>query len=187
LYPNYNTSPVAADATGMTSTAMQISKKITLGINIGNTLEAFGCVPATETCWGNPKVTEAYVKAVKNAGFSLIRLPVSWDQYANQSTGKIDEVWLNRIKEVVRYCVDNDVYVMVNIHWDGGWLENNILKGKQAAIQAKQKAFWEQIATTLRDFDEHVILASANEPNVENAEGLQELNIYHQTFIDAVR
>jgi len=79
------------------------------------------------------------------------------------------------------------MYVIVNTHWDGGWLENNCTEAKKVENNAKQKAFWEQIATTLRNFDEHVIFASANEPNVEDAIQMGVLLSYHQTFINAVR
>jgi len=83
--------------------------------------------------------------------------------------------------------VDDGLYAILNIHWDGGWLENNCTADKQAENNAKQRAFWEQIATHLRDFDEHLLFAGANEPNVENAAQMAVLNSYHQTFIDAVR
>ena len=184
-YPSYNTAPLAPDTTGVTSTAMQLASKIKIGLNIGNTLEAVG--GKSETYWGNPKITPEFVAFVKQSGFNAIRLPVSWDQYANQTTAEIDAAWLSRVKEVVQYCVDNDLYVIVNIHWDGGWLEENVVPAKQVQNNAKQKAFWEQIATQLRDFDEHVIFASANEPNVETAEEMAVLLSYHQTFIDTVR
>ncbi len=185
LYPIYNTTPIAPDMTGVGSTATQIASKIKLGFNIGNTLEATG--GKSETFWGNPKISKEFVKFVKDSGFTAIRLPASWDQYSNQTTAEIESAWLNRVKEVVQYCVDNDIYVIVNIHWDGGWLENNVTPEKQIANNAKQKAFWEQIATQLRDFDERVIFASANEPNVENAAQMSVLLSYHQTFIDTVR
>jgi endoglucanase len=185
LYPSYNINPLAPDATGVGSTAVQIASKIKLGFNIGNTLEATG--GKSETYWGNPKITKEFVTFVKQSGFNAIRLPVSWDQYANQSTAEIEGSWLARVKAVVQYCVDNDLYVIVNIHWDGGWLENNVTTAKQTRNNAKQKAFWEQIATQLRDFDEHVIFASANEPNVETAEQMAVLLSYHQTFVDTVR
>jgi len=199
-YPSYNTNPPAADITGMSSNATELAAKIKLGWNIGNTLEAgdfstpllpkkCGNQPDSETCWGNPKITEDYVKFVKQSGFNAIRLPVSWNQYANQTTAEIETVWLNRIKEVVQYCVDNDLYVIVNIHWDGGWLENNVISEKQNENNLKQKAFWEQIATHLREFDEHLMFASANEPNVTEGSTAQ-MNVllsYHQTFIDTVR
>lgn len=184
LYPSYNTNPIAADASGMGSSAVELAAKIKLGWNIGNTLEATG----GETAWGNPKVTKALIDAVKANGFNAIRIPCSWNQnLENASTAKIKTDWLNRVKEVVQYCVDNDMYVVVNIHWDGGWLENNINEAKKVENNAKQKAFWEQIATHLRGFDEHLLFASANEPAVEDAAQMAVLNSYHQTFIDAVR
>jgi len=184
MYPSYNTNPIAADATGMSSTAVQLAAKIKLGWNIGNTLEATG----GETAWGNPKVTKALIDLVKANGFNAIRIPCSWNQnMANSSTAQIKAEWLTRVKEVVQYCVDNDMYVLVNIHWDGGWLENNCTDAKKVENNAKQKAFWEQIATSLRDFDEHLLFASANEPNVDDATQMAVLNSYHQTFIDAVR
>ncbi|HEY0892676.1 MAG TPA: glycoside hydrolase family 5 protein [Cellvibrio sp.] len=185
IYPSYNLNPLPADTQGMESTATQIASKIKIGFNIGNTLEAMG--GKSETYWGNPKITKEFVAFVKQSGFSAVRLPVSWDQYANQTTAEIDPNWLNRVKEVVQYCVDNNLYVIVNIHWDGGWLENNVEPAKQEQNNAKQKAFWEQIATQLRDFDERVLFASANEPNVETAAQMAVLHSYHQTFIDTVR
>ncbi|MFH6956343.1 cellulase family glycosylhydrolase [Flavobacterium aquidurense] len=184
LYPSYNTNPIAADASGMSSTAVQLAAKIKLGWNIGNTLEATN----GETAWGNPKVTKALIDAVKASGFNAIRIPCSWNQYlANTATAQIRTEWLDRVKEVVQYCVDNNMYVVVNIHWDGGWLENNITEAKKEENNAKQKAFWEQIATHLRGFDEHLLFASANEPVVEDAAQMAVLTSYHQTFIDAVR
>lgn len=183
-FPNYNTNPLAADASGMNSTAVQLAAKMKLGWNIGNSMEATG----GETAWGNPKITKALIDLAKANGFNAIRIPCSWNQYLeNSSTAKIKTEWLDRVKEVVQYCVDNDMYVIVNIHWDGGWLENNITEAKKAETNAKQKAFWQQIATHLRGFDEHLLFASANEPAVENAAQMAVLTSYHQTFIDAVR
>lgn len=182
-YPGYNTTPKPADATGMGSTAVQLAAKINMGWNIGNTLEAIG----GETAWGNPKVTNDLIKAVKQAGFNAIRIPCSWNQYSDKSTAKIQDAWLNRVKEVVQYCVNNDVYVVLNIHWDGGWLENNCTADKKDSVNDKQKAFWEQIATAFRDFDQHVLFASANEPAVANADQMDVLLSYHQTFVNAVR
>lgn len=183
LYPSYNMTPKPGDATGMKSTAVQLAAKMNMGWNIGNTMEAIG----GETAWGNPKVTNDLIKQVKQSGFNAIRIPCSWDQYADKTTAKIQDAWLNRVKEVVQYCVNNDVYVILNIHWDGGWLENNCTPEKKDSVNDKQKAFWEQIATTFRDFDEHLIFAGANEPNVDNAGQMEVLLSYHQTFIDAVR
>jgi aryl-phospho-beta-D-glucosidase BglC (GH1 family) len=176
----------------MASTAVQLAARIKLGLNIGNTLEAVntnGIPHATsqEGYWGNPAITQALVNKYKELGFDAIRLPCSWDQYSNATTAKIGDFWLNRVKEVVQYCINADMYVLLNIHWDGGWLENNVTPEKKDAVAAKQKAFWEQIATHLRDFDERLMFASANEPNCDTAAEMDVLFAYHQTFIDAVR
>ena len=174
---------VPADATGMSSTATELAKKLKIGLNIGNTLEAIG----GETAWGNPLITNDLIKSIKSNGFNAIRLPVSWNQHADPATWIIKASWLERVKQVVQYCVDNDMYVIVNIHWDGGWLENNCTEAKKDENNAKQRTYWNQIAVTLRDFDEHVLFASANEPNVSTATEMSVLFSYHQTFIDAVR
>lgn len=184
IYPSYNINPIEPDMTGMSSNAMELANNIKIGWNIGNTMEAIG----GETAWGNPLVTEELIQLVKQNGFNAIRIPCSWNQYMeNSSTAKIKISWLDRVKQVVKYCENNDLYVLLNIHWDQGWLEKNCTPDKQKETNAKQKAFWEQIATHLRDFDEHLIFASANEPHVENSAQMDVLLSYHQTFINAVR
>ncbi|MDQ0640989.1 endoglucanase [Pedobacter sp. W3I1] len=184
LYPTYNLSPKAPDATGMSSTAVQLAAKMHLGINFGNTMES-----PVEGEWQNSKLTESYVKFVKQMGFNTVRIPCNWNwsHLSDPDKVEIDRAWLNRVKEVVGWCVANDMYVMLNTHGDNGWLENNVNAAKQEEINARLKALWEQIATTMRDFDEHLIFAGTNEPAVENAEQMAILNSYHETFIKAVR
>jgi len=167
----------------MTSTAVDIAGRIKLGWNAGNTLEAIG----GETAWGNPLITQAQIDKIKALGFDAVRLPCSWDQYSDKTTAKITDTWLNRVKDIVQYCMNANLYVLLNIHWDGGWLENHVDAASQDAVVAKQKAFWEQIATKLRDFDERLMFASANEPDANSAAKADVLLVYHQTFVDAVR
>jgi aryl-phospho-beta-D-glucosidase BglC (GH1 family) len=167
----------------MASTAGEIASRIGVGFNIGNTLEAIG----GETAWGNPTITPGFVAFVKQTGFTAVRLPVSWDKHASQGTAQISPSWINRVRQVVQYGVDNGLYVILNIHWDGGWLENHVTPEDEPGVLAKQKAYWEQIATAFRDFDEHVLFASANEPNVSTAAQMAVLLAYHQAFVDAVR
>ena len=187
FYPSYNLTPKAPDATGMSSNAVQLAAKMGtgMGINIGNTMET-----PNEGDWQNGTIiTESYIKFLKAKGFNAIRLPCAydWGKLIDPAKAKINPAWLARVKEVVGWCVANDMYVMVNIHWDGGWLEHNITQAKKESVNAKQKAFWEQIATTLRDFDEHVLFASTNEPWCWDADIMAILNSYHETFIKAVR
>jgi aryl-phospho-beta-D-glucosidase BglC (GH1 family) len=141
-----------------------------------------------ENAWGNPNISAELIDLIKKSGFNAIRLPCAWDQYvSNPAKAKIGDDWLKRVKEVVQMCVERDMYVLLNIHWDGGWLDQNIKPEMKKATNAKQRAFWEQIAIQMREFDEHVLFCSANEPPAEDEEQMDILNSYHQTFIDAVR
>jgi endoglucanase len=184
IFPSYNTSPIAPDATGMSSTAVELAAKMHLGINFGNTMES-----PNEGDWQNSKLTESYVKFVKQLGFNAVRIPCNWhwSHLSDPTKAKIDPAWLDRVKEVVGWCVANDMYVLLNAHGDIGWLENNVSNKKKDSVNAMQKALWEQIATTMRDFDEHLLFAGTNEPAADDAEQMSILNSYHQTFVDAVR
>lgn len=169
---------------GMESDALLLAAKIHAGWNIGNTLEAIG----GETAWGNPKITADYIVKIKQLGFNAIRIPCAWDQYIeDRETHQIRESWLDRVNEVVGYCVANDMYAIVNIHWDGGWLENNCTPDRQEENNRKQHALWTQIANRLNHYDEHLLFAGTNEPNVDTAQKMAVLKSYLQTFVDAVR
>lgn len=183
IFASFNTSPKAPDATGMGSTAMQINANIKMGMNIWNTMES----PGGETGWGNPVITQSLIDTLKKAGFNAIRLPVGYlnQGHMNKTTGKIDDAWLNRIKEVVQYCVNDGMYVLINRHHDGG--DCALTGANLDTAKAIHKAIWEQVATTLRDFDEHVMFASLNEPGATDLPTATVLHDYHQIFIDAVR
>lgn len=172
------------DNTGMSSDAKVLASKINLGWNLVNTLEAIG----GETAWGNPKTTNELIVTIKDAGFNAIRIPCSWDQYLEDQTSyTIKESWLSRVKEVVDYCVDNDLYAILNIHWDGGWMENNCTPEKQVEVNNKLAIIWKQIAIYFRDYDEHLLFAGANEPNAANQQEVNVLKVYMQTFVNVVR
>ncbi len=183
IFPSYNTSPIAADPSGMSSTAAQLVADMKLGWNLGNSLEA----PGGETGWGNPVITQALIDLVKSSGFNAIRIPCAWNGHANQSTGAIDTAWLSRVKQVVQYCVNDGMYILLNDHVNDGWLDCTATGAKLDTIKAKQRAYWEQIATEMRDFDEHLMFASANEPNATDLPSSTLLENYHQIFINAVR
>jgi endoglucanase len=179
LYPSYNTSAIAPDMTGMPSNALQLAAKFKMGINFGNTMES-----PNEGDWQSSKLTESYVKYVKQLGFNFVRIPCNWvwTHLSDRKKATIDPAWLARVKQVVGWCVANDIYVVLNSHDSP-----NVNAIKQDSVNAMQKAIWEQIATTMRDFDEHLIFAGLNEPAVSDAQGMAILNGYHETFINAVR
>lgn len=173
-----------ADKTGMELDAPELMKNIKTGWNLGNSLEATG----GETAWGNPATTLAMIDKIREMGFNAVRIPCAWDQYlSDETTYEIKSSWLSRVKEVVDYCMQNDLYAILNIHWDGGWLENDIPNGYSEEVNNKQKVLWTQIATYFRDYDEHLLFAGCNEPNVEDEDDMATLLKYEQTFVDAVR
>lgn len=184
-YANFNTSPITNCDKGSMRTATQLADVMTIGINIGNTMEC----PSSETAWGNPKINETFIKGIAAAGFTCVRIPCAWyNGHINKATGAINETWLARVREVVEWCISNNLYTVLNIHWDGGWLEEHCSPTDDAeTINALQKALWQQIATYMRDIDDHLLFAGCNEPNVENSSQMKILLQYEQTFIDAVR
>ncbi|MFG6380646.1 MAG: cellulase family glycosylhydrolase [Muribaculum sp.] len=167
--------------------AMEIASRMGTGVNIGNTLEA----PDGEGTWTTHPVNEAYIKGLKQMGFTTVRVPCAWDKrVSDASTNTIDPQWLDRVDEVIGWIVENDMYAILNIHWDGGWLENNTIKPFDEGINKKQHDYWTQIANKLNHYDSHLLFAAMNEPNAEeNLAGVAVSNIikYEQTFIDAVR
>ena len=90
------------------------------------------------------------------------------------------------------YASAEGMYVMINVHWDGGdhnkgWLENSITDVVDPTIDAKMHSYWTQIATAFAGYDNHLLFAAANEPNVHNPAEWETLKVYYKTFIDAVR
>ena len=175
----------------------QITEAMGVGYNLGNSLEAASSGTPNETAYGNPKLTEDLVLAAKDAGFKSIRIPVSYLSMIDDNNGyKIDSSWLDRVQQVVDYCVDNDMYAIVNMHGDGyttvngGWL----LCGSydQTKIKAKYKACWEQIADRFKNYDEHLIFESMNEEfdgtyGTPSRTAYANINAYNQIFVDTVR
>ncbi len=154
----------------------------TYGWNLGNTLEP----PCGEGCWG-PPATQALINSVAHAGFNAIRIPCAWDSHANQSAYQIDPAFLARVKQVVDWCLATNLHVIINDHWDDGWLENNIGTSVDPTINAKMGSYWAQIATNFAGYDDRLLFAGANEPNVSTAEQMSTLIAYYNTFISAVR
>lgn len=171
--------------------AKSLATEMGFAWNLGNTMEA----PGSPTAWGNPVPNQQFFDSVKAAGFKTVRIPCAWDTgHANHQTNEINSSWMAQVKQVVDYCIKDSLFVILNIHWDGGWLETKIDSAVSSPairekISQKQGSYWRQIATTFRDYDRHLLFASANEPNVNTKlEGAVEvLKSFHQIFIDTVR
>ena len=163
--------------------AQYIAGKMGVGWNLGNTLEAI----CGENAWGGGRTSQQLIDSVKAAGFNTVRLLVSWFCHSDTAASVIDKNWIARVKEVVDYCIKDDMYVILNMHWDKGWLENRVNKANQDIVNKRQLLYWTQIANYFKDYDEHLLFAGANEPNAHDSTTMSVLLTYHQTFIDAVR
>lgn len=167
-------------------TSLELSRHMGPGWNLGNALEAIG----GETAWGNAATTQPLVDAVAAAGFRTLRIPVAWRQHAD-AQDRIDPAWLARVAEVVGYARQAGLHVLLNVHWDGGWLVPT--HARQAEANARLARYWTQIATHFRDHGDTLLFAGTNEVMVEGdygpptAEHAAVQNGFNQVFVDAVR
>ncbi|MBR3108009.1 MAG: glycoside hydrolase family 5 protein [Clostridia bacterium] len=177
--------PCAAEASSgddgsirLSLTAVEATRLMGNGINLGNTMEAcdytrgnFAADPTVyETYWGQPVTTQDMLTAMKAAGFDTIRIPVAWMTNATampyaMKDYTISEAYLARVREIVDYARNADMYVILNDHWDGGWwgmFGSEDPDTVSFAIEA-YCGMWKQIAEYFRDYSDYVIFESANE------------------------
>uniref|UniRef100_UPI003FEE51BE cellulase family glycosylhydrolase n=1 Tax=Prevotella sp. TaxID=59823 RepID=UPI003FEE51BE len=161
----------------MSKTAMDIAALMYPGWNLGNTMEAGNSANnwknagiGSETLWQSAKTTQQLIDLVKASGFKSVRIPCSWvmGHITDAEACTIDADWLARVHEVVDYCIKNDLYVIINQHWDGGWIEHDGLTAATDvdATKAKLTKIWTQIANSFKNYDERLIFAGMNEPGV---------------------
>ncbi len=176
-------------------TPMELVSDMKVGWSLGNTLDAHGTIGlASEICWGNPKTTREMIDAVVDQGFNVIRIPVTWVGHVTAPPEyEIDEEWMNRVKEVVDYAYEREVYVIINLHHEE-WLYPSYENEEE--IIHRVTALWKQIAEEFKDYDEHLIFEGLNEPrkigtNVEwnggDKEGQEVVNHVLAEFVKVVR
>ena len=165
--------------------AWTAAKAMGVGVNIGNTLEN---TTTWETGWGNPRITKKHVESLAALGFKVVRLPVAWDTYARD--GRIQRDKLARVSEVVDWITSSGMFCVVNIHWDGGWIDHD--KVFSADAERKYISYWNQIASHFAGKNERLIFEALNEETNFEAVGSRQqayatLTRVNQLFIDTVR
>lgn len=177
----------------------QVVEEMGSGINLGNTMDG-GLYDVTETSWQAYKTTKEYIKALHDAGYNTVRIPVTWGKWIKEDY-TIDESWIGRVQEIVDYCVDQDMYAIVNIHHDGAanhddrgnnpecWL--NTYEQDIEKVYQKYEGVWKTIAERFKDYDEHLIFESMNEVTDSHGKQTNEdtavLNALNQLFVNTVR
>ena len=181
--------------------ALEIAPKMYPGWNLGNTLEGGGTDNVytnngglgAEKAWQGTTTTQGIIDFVAAQGFKSVRIPAAWvmGHIIDGENMTIDAAWMARVKEIVDYCINDGLYVVLNDHWDGGWIQGtfktDISEPTVAANCEKMKKLWTQIAETFKDYDEHLLYAGLNEPEAEKEDQIKVLMTYEQAFIDAVR
>jgi endoglucanase len=176
--------------------AVEMVRDMGIGVNIGNTLDSIydGDAIAGETGWGNPEITRDFIRALKKHGYKTIRLPVTWAEHLGPAPDyEIAEAWLARVEQRVNWCLAEGLYVIVNIHHDGGESEESwILNAANdlAGVTEQFAAVWRQIARRFSGASDYLILESMNEVGfnrIDRNRAYDTLNSLNQTFVNTVR
>lgn len=174
-------------------TGEEITVEMGAGWNLGNTFDGHTGFTPNETTWQHVKTTKELIKSVHDLGFNTIRIPVTWGTMIDDENDYlINEAWLSRVQDVVDYAIEQDMYVIVNIHHDGaeqtGWLR--IATDDKDALYEKFGGVWKNISERFKDYDEHLIFEAMNEVRGENMTLAEENAVImdlNQIFVDTVR
>ena len=207
----------ASDATNsypLNLTAVEATTHMGNGINLGNTLEAYGhlaygtesATTVYETAWGQPVTTKEMIDGMKASGFDTIRIPIAWTNMMNYESGDytIGEAYLERVAEIVNWAIDAEMFVIINDHWDGGWWGMFGSKTEATRDEAMKMyiSMWTQIATYFKDYSGYLIFESGNEElgdrlndkdicsdsgALSQDECYETTNKINQAFVDVVR
>ena len=183
-------------------TTMELVHEMELGINLGNTFESAGfsamTVTAYETAWGSPVITPKMIEGYAECGFGVLRIPVAWSNLMGDDY-TINEKYLTRVKSVVNCALNAGLYVILNIHWDGGWWTGFAVPEEKDECMYKYERIWTQLTEAFRDYGDYLMFESLNEEGcwdtIWNRWGGSEgkdvafglLNEINQKFVDIVR
>ncbi|MFR1623515.1 MAG: glycoside hydrolase family 5 protein [[Eubacterium] siraeum] len=194
-------------------TSQQLVEDMTFGWNLGNTLDVCQAdrdgdgkinehveagEKVDETLWGNPKATNELFTSLKKNGVNAVRIPVTWRDHMD-SNGNIDREWMDRVQQVVDYAYSQGMYVIINVHHDGGgdpkfgaWIIEESQKDYNTFLK-KYKNIWKQIAERFKNYSDYLIFESMNEVgfdtlyNKNKADAYNLINKINQDFVDIIR
>ena len=197
-------------------TAQQAAVGMGIGLNLGNTMEAYdatNCEKITyewipvvgdntptdyETTWGAVVTTQEVIDGIKDSGFNTVRIPVFWgNMMKNDGTYTINSDYIKRVGEIVDYCQNAGLYTVVNIHhFDEFIIRRNSLEDCEKIFTN----LWTQIAEYFKDCPYNVVFEGYNEylggkqfdesgnlVELSKSDGYALTNALNQAFVDAVR
>ena len=191
-------------------TSMELVKDMGIGWNLGDTLDVCQAdrdgdgkinehveegEKVDETLWGNPKATKELFTALKEDGIKSVRIPVTWRDHMD-AEGNVDREWMDRVHEVVDYAYSQDMYVILNVHHDGGgdpkfgaWIIEGAKNDKENTLK-RYKKLWSQLTEEFKDYGDKLVFESMNEvgfDGVAENTAYNLLNEFNQAFVDLVR
>lgn len=164
------------------------------GWNLGNTLDPNDCTWLSnemdyETAWGNIKVTKELISYVKSEGIDTIRVPVTWKNHIGEAPDyTISADWLARVKEIIGWCVDEDMYIILNMHHESSWITK--ASTDYDGVMAQYKAIWSQLAEEFGDYSNKLIFESMNEIGFDDlgtTKGCELVNKINEEFVELIR
>lgn len=209
--PESGTNISAAENTMRDITTMELVRDMGIGINLGNTLEACGdwiadvdkqwgdgilTVEDYETAWGSPVITRDMIKGMADEGFGVVRVPVAWSNLMGDNYA-ISRDYDARVHEIADWVIDCNMYCIINIHWDNGWV-NDFYRAKDECMK-RYESMWTQIADSFKDYGDRLMFESQNEElgwqelwnpwggTEGKAESYALVNEINQKFVDVVR
>lgn len=189
-------------------TANEYAKEMGIGINLGNTLEAYwsggnaaagsavvggGSVKEYEKCWGACETTQEIIDGMRDAGFNTVRVPVYWGNgMADDGTFTITNELFDRVEEVINYCLNDGLYTVINIHHYDEYIIKNYSREDAVSIT---KNLWNQIAERYKEYSDYLVFEGFNEnlgsqresDNYSEQELFDYVNEMNQAFVDTVR
>lgn len=177
-------------------TGKELTSAMGVGWNLGNTLDA----PDGENSWGQPTTTKEMIDKIHELGFNTIRIPTSWGKHNSGAPDySIDKDWMDRVQTIVDWAIDNDMFVILNSHHDNDYY----YPSKEHSDQSVEyiTAIWTQVAERFKDYDQHLIFESMNEPRLSGTanewwfdsnnaaclEAAEVINKCNQACVDIVR
>ncbi len=188
-------------------TTMELVREMGIGINLGNTMESCGdwiaqwgdgTVKSYETAWGSPVITKEIIRGYADEGFGVLRIPVAWSNLMGDNY-TISKDYMARVEEIVDWTLEAGMYAIVNIHYDGGWV-NTFPENKEECMKRFTR-FWEQISENFKNYGDKLMFEAQNEEFGWNSlynewdpstyetrgESYALVNEINQKFVDIVR
>ncbi len=171
-----------------------------IGWNLGNAFDSVDRfsrikkIKDYEQLWGSPEITKGLIDDIKKAGFTIIRIPVTWDAHIGPGPDYIiNKQWIDRVRDIVDYTITNDICAIINLHHEDWYMPSE--ENFQTASEKLHKV-WLQVAESFKNYGSQLIFEGMNEPrligteyewNGGNESARNIVNSLNDIFVKAVR